>query len=370
MTQIPNFLIDVQNPFQKAIEGFQIGTQLGQQRQQSERVRQQQKRAVEMQQDLARLSKSENISSRDIATLGVKYPEISENLRKNFELLNADQQRGKLTQMSQVFSALETGNVDVAKNLLETQKQAALNSGVDDEARSADIILKQIDMDPDVAKFSTRLALSTILGPDKFAENLKKLNEATAVSEKLDLTRLNESLKASKSNFEAEDKIRKEYNPIKKKFNEVNVANQKLVQSLRQQTAVGDLAGIFSFMKVLDPGSTVREGEFATAQNSAGVPSRIRSQYNKILSGERLTPVQRSDFLKTTENLFKTEVDSFLTDLKRLEKVVHNRGLNSENVFGDEFSSDRFFKSVKEAENANLPVGTIVFIGGRRAVVE
>jgi len=34
-------------------------------------------------------------------------------------------------------------------------------------------------------------------------------------------------------------------------------------------------------MKILDPGSVVREGEFATAQNSAGIPERIRAKYNR-----------------------------------------------------------------------------------------
>jgi len=39
---------------------------------------------------------------------------------------------------------------------------------------------------------------------------------------------------------------------------------------------------------MLDPGSVVRESEFATAQNAAGVPDQVRNMYNKVLSGTRL----------------------------------------------------------------------------------
>ena len=37
--------------------------------------------------------------------------------------------------------------------------------------------------------------------------------------------------------------------------------------------AAGDMALIFSYMKMLDPNSTVREGEYATAEAAAGVPA-------------------------------------------------------------------------------------------------
>jgi hypothetical protein len=36
-------------------------------------------------------------------------------------------------------------------------------------------------------------------------------------------------------------------------------------------------------MKMLDPTSVVREGEFATAQNAASIPIKIVNMYNKAL---------------------------------------------------------------------------------------
>ncbi|WP_442253485.1 hypothetical protein ACS0OX_17240 [Stenotrophomonas pavanii] len=70
-----------------------------------------------------------------------------------------------------------------------------------------------------------------------------------------------------------------------------------------QPSAAGDLSLIFAFMKMLDPGSVVREQEFANAQNAAGVPDQVRNAYNKAISGQRLNPTQRQDFLNQAAQL-------------------------------------------------------------------
>jgi hypothetical protein len=102
-----------------------------------------------------------------------------------------------------------------------------------------------------------------------------------------------------------ENKLRTEFNPFKKQFQEAQTAQDKVVKSLARQTAAGDVSAVFAYMKVLDPGSVVREGEQATARNAAGVPERIRNAYNRTLTGESLTPEQRQDFLETSQSLFE-----------------------------------------------------------------
>jgi len=76
---------------------------------------------------------------------------------------------------------------------------------------------------------------------------------------------------------------------------------------LRATAAKGDAASdmgmIFQFMKTLDPSSTVREGEFATAQNAAGIPARVMNQYNRALTGNFLNKQQRAEMLGVAERL-------------------------------------------------------------------
>jgi hypothetical protein len=73
---------------------------------------------------------------------------------------------------------------------------------------------------------------------------------------------------------------------------------EKIRGVAKAPSAAGDISLVFSYMKMLDPGSTVREGEFATAQNAAGVPDRVRNAYNKAQTGEFLSPKQRNDFIQ------------------------------------------------------------------------
>ena len=110
------------------------------------------------------------------------------------------------------------------------------------------------------------------------------------------------------ANTDEEQKLRKEFIAQSKDYMVVQNAwaNIKSAQRMAESggEGAGDLAMIFSFMKLLDPGSVVREQEFANAQNAAGVPDRIRAEYNRLLTGGRLAPDQRKNFVKQGKSLF------------------------------------------------------------------
>lgn len=100
------------------------------------------------------------------------------------------------------------------------------------------------------------------------------------------------------------------------------------------ETAAGDLALIFSYMKMLDPGSTVREGEFANAQNAAGVPQQIINQYNRVASGQRLNSAQRQDFKSTAKAQYDAAMQSFNQQAQFYEDLARQQGLNPNNILG------------------------------------
>jgi hypothetical protein len=101
--------------------------------------------------------------------------------------------------------------------------------------------------------------------------------------------------------------LRGEFVKGSKTFVDVRDAYRRVESSAENPSAAGDLSMIFNYMKVLDPESVVREGEFATAANTGSVPQRIWAQYNKVLRGERLTEVQRKDFLGKAKDLYKKQ---------------------------------------------------------------
>jgi hypothetical protein len=92
-------------------------------------------------------------------------------------------------------------------------------------------------------------------------------------------------------------RIRNDVTRNSAQFLEAQTGYKKVLAAASTDSPAGDMSLIFGFMKVLDPGSIVKEGEFATVQNSAGVPEQVRGMYNRIMRGERLTPEQRQDFL-------------------------------------------------------------------------
>lgn len=115
-------------------------------------------------------------------------------------------------------------------------------------------------------------------------------------------------------NRKGEADLRKEFNqrPEVKEYRDVATSYAQISSlASKPPTAAGDLSLIFSYMKMLDPGSVVREGEFATAQNAAGVPDQIRNLYNRAQNGQRLNPNQRGDFLGQAKSIHDTRARRF-----------------------------------------------------------
>lgn len=70
-------------------------------------------------------------------------------------------------------------------------------------------------------------------------------------------------------------------------------------------TGAGDIALLFQYMKILDPGSTVREGEFATAASVAGVPGQIEGIRRQIVGGGRLSDSARKQIFDQSNKLYQ-----------------------------------------------------------------
>jgi len=108
--------------------------------------------------------------------------------------------------------------------------------------------------------------------------------------------------------FDNEDKLRKNFQDQSKDFKKINAAYGRILSN--DPTPAGDVSLIFQYMKMLDPASTVREGEFATVQNAGSIPERLWSQFNKAKEGTLLTDTMRADFRKQADNLYATALDN------------------------------------------------------------
>jgi len=186
----------------------------------------------------------------------------------------------------------------------------------------------------------------------------------------------------TKDIVQIEGKLRDDYVKASGEFVKTRDATSRVFSAAKDPSAAGDLALIFNYMKVLDPGSTVREGEFANAENAGGVGAKTVAMYNKVLNGERLADSVRGDFVDRTSRMFKAmelqqaKNAQIFTGLSQRtpgvkpENVVIDLGIVEGNILGGDKGTPKTFLSVEDAEKANLPKGTEIMIGGRKAVVE
>jgi hypothetical protein len=117
---------------------------------------------------------------------------------------------------------------------------------------------------------------------------------------------------------------------------QVASAYRKIVAA--PDTAAGDMSKIFGFMKILDPSSTVREGEYASAENARGVPDTVRAQYNKVMSGQRLSPVQRTQFNQAAGDLISSQKEQFEGQKEYFSNVAKHLKIAPENIIYDPYA--------------------------------
>ena len=114
----------------------------------------------------------------------------------------------------------------------------------------------------------------------------------------------NRQQQQSNQQFGQEQKLQDKFLTQTKDFRDVRDAYGRIQVSAKDPSPAGDLSLIFNYMKMLDPGSTVREGEFASAAASGSFGDRIQAAASKLVNGERLSPDQRSDFMSRSKVLY------------------------------------------------------------------
>ena len=132
--------------------------------------------------------------------------------------------------------------------------------------------------------------------------------------------------KQSEQNFRKTQDLSNDYNKDSKLTVESVDAFKKLEAAARNPnpTGVTDIALVTQYIKTLDPTSTVREGEFANAENAPGVSARALNMYNKVLNGERLTPESRLNFLEEA----KRSVQTRLVQQAQVDELYTNKANN------------------------------------------
>lgn len=122
--------------------------------------------------------------------------------------------------------------------------------------------------------------------------------------------------------------------PIYKDFNDMQSAFKQVQSSLKQENPIGDVAAATKIMKLLDPGSVVRESELGISMAAAGKMDRLQNYVTNWAQGTKLTPTQRQDFQNLANELYAAAGQTY--NAKRGEYLVFGEkyGLDAGKALG------------------------------------
>lgn len=398
MATLPDYSINVAQPFMEALKGYQLGMGFEAAKQQNILQQQQAQQVLQQQQALqdAQRLVFQKPSAENYARLMTLDPKSSEAYQRAWSARNAEQQETLAADLLKQGAAITSGKPEIAAQYLEDKASAieAQNNGqptpesqavrtqarlmkehpqfalgqiqallaVNPLGKSASEALAKFGEESrarELQPFKLREQTATTLvkeaeakfAPEKFLAELNltqsQIDQAKAARRASDAAARASGATAARAQAEAdqiaagiipadkrpdaEAKFRKEYSDQTKGYQEVKSAYGRVLAS--DQTAAGDIALIFNYMKMLDPGSVVREGEFATAQNAGGVDAKVYNLYNQLMTGERLKPEQRKMFTKQAENLYTQAGKQEAVVRQGIGRIAKGYGLKTENIF-------------------------------------
>jgi hypothetical protein len=425
-----NYAVDVQSPFEAALGGFKLGAGVAE----VEANRAARERAVTAQTALGDLFKNPNATATDYARVTAFLPKDQAAIvQEGFKAQTQEQQQNTLRVGTQAYTAIKSGNLDVAQMQLKEQAEALRNAGKEKEAQGYDDLSNLIRMNPTGAQATIGLSIAQLPGGTDFLTNADKAlstirtealapsvlsksvaDAAAAVADKdkkiaeakdtparlaaeqekrvadaalakvnaeyadqvaqdaikqraatlgltnnqanqvlaatrklgvetkkaaLELAAIEAGVGDPKEKFTQEEKIRKEWQVRSKMYSELQGTFNTLKASADSSNGPGDIALITGFMKMLDPGSVVRETEFATARDTAGLFTQLQNRLEKAKNGQLLDPKQRNEYVALSQKYLDSAQKKAAQEKKDLGIVVKNYKLNPENVFGAEQAS-------------------------------
>ena len=146
----------------------------------------------------------------------------------------------------------------------------------------------------------------------------------------------NVSVNTGQHGFDNTLKLRGDFRsePVYKAHQEMQSAYSQIKEALGKGNAVGDLAGATKIMKLLDPGSVVRESELGMAMAATGLLDRVSNYASMVANGNKLTPKQRVEFQGLADALFSQSANLYNAKRSEYEGIAQRNGLNTADVLG------------------------------------
>lgn len=336
MPQPNDYTLKVANPTQNMLGALSLGTGIAQLRAaqaQTAAAKASVERQLQMQADLANVNTQSNPAA--VASLMVKYPEMSEQFKRSYDALGQEQQKSKVNMASQAYSALLAGDNDTAASLLKGYSEAYRNSGMLQDADAANRMSELVRLHPETAKTTAGIYLASAMGPEKFQETFSKL-ESERRERDLEPSKLTEAQAtarsaATKANFaesEAAMDLQKKGWDIYKIQEDVKIARE----NNRIAAMNASLAKETNELKKQELQDKLKDAQLARDQavrdravsieTSRGTIDNSLNTIDRVLNNPSLSDVLGSlegGWVGAAKNVFSDEAQNVLADIETIQ---------------------------------------------------
>ena len=115
-------------------------------------------------------------------------------------------------------------------------------------------------------------------------------------------------------------------------------AYQTMYNAATNPTQKGDTTMLYTFFKVLDPQSTVREGEIEMIKQSRSIPEKFKGMALKLASGQTLLESERADLLNQAYQYVSNQQRGVTETIDMYKDYAKAFGLNPEKAVPNPFA--------------------------------
>jgi hypothetical protein len=279
-----------------------------------------------LEQDVALRSRGHDLTSRGL--------DIQERSQKRLE------NQSDIERVDKQVAATMSSVADLIRNGLAANRDAqTILKTVQPIVDSVKVIAQRAGTSPE----SLDAQVQAMIGQPGLTETATATGTASAVKTAAQERALT-AAGVSPNRFETHDKrvsaenaLRDDYTAQSKDFITIrNAKNRMDSLDFKSNPGAADLALVFDYLKILDPNSTVREGEFKTASEIAGLPGVIESLRNRILGQGQLNDPARQQILGQASKLYQSQARQHDKLTTQFANIAKRQGLNVDNVIVDQ----------------------------------
>jgi len=115
-------------------------------------------------------------------------------------------------------------------------------------------------------------------------------------------------------------------------------AYQTMYNAATNPTQKGDTTMLYTFFKVLDPQSTVREGEIEMIKQSRSIPEKFKGMAQKLANGQTLLESERADLLNQAYQYVSNQQRGVSETIDMYKDYAKSFGLNPDKAVPNPFA--------------------------------